>query len=86
MPTPRAVGGDGPLGPKDTWWSPRPAIARGGVSRAEGVVTRMLFGLFSSPHSILQSGGRNVLKPWIRFGWPAKSSETLLIAAGVSIL
>ena len=31
-------------------------------------------------------GGRNVLKPWMRLGCPAKSSDTLLITPGVSIL
>lgn len=56
------------------------------IVEPEGVVTRMLLGLFSRPHSIRYPGGRKVLKPWIRFGWPAKSSETLLMTPGVSIL
>lgn len=52
----------------------------------DGVVTRMLFGLFSKPHSIRYPGGRNVLKPWIKLGWPANNSETRLMTPGVSIL
>lgn len=52
----------------------------------EGVVTRMLFGLFSKPHSIRYPGGKNVLKPWMRLGWPANNSETRLITPGVSML
>lgn len=51
-----------------------------------GVVTRIVLGSFPAPHSILYPGGRKVLKPWIRFGWPANSSETRLITPGVSIL
>lgn len=27
-----------------------------------------------------------MLNPWIRLGWPAKSSETLLMTPGVSML
>lgn len=27
-----------------------------------------------------------MLKPWIKFGWPANNSETRLITPGVSIL
>lgn len=33
------------------------------IVEPDGVVTRMLLGLFSRPHSILYPGGRNVLKP-----------------------
>ncbi len=52
----------------------------------DGVVTRMLLGLFSSPHSILYPGGRKVLNPWMRLGWPANRSDTRLMTPGVSIL
>ena len=46
----------------------------------------MVFGSFPVPHSMRYPGGRKVLKPWIRFGCPAKSSETRLMTPGVSIL
>jgi WD repeat-containing protein 19 len=36
--------------------------------------------------SILYPGGRNVLKPRMRFGWPLKSSDTRRITPGVSIV
>jgi hypothetical protein len=51
-----------------------------------GVVTLMALGSPPVPHSILYPGGKNVLKPWIRFGLPAKSVETLSITPGVSML
>jgi len=51
-----------------------------------GVVALMALGSPSMPYSILYSGGKNVLKPWIRFGLPTKSGETLLITPGVSML
>jgi hypothetical protein len=51
-----------------------------------GVVALMALGSPPVPHSILYSGGKNVLKPWIRFGLPAKSVETLSITPGVSML
>lgn len=56
------------------------------IVEPDGVVTRILFGLFSKPHSILYPGGKKVLNPWIRFGCPANRSETRLITPGVSIL
>ena len=71
------------LGP--SCWVARPAPIEW-IVEPEGVVTRMLFGLFSRPHSMRYPGGRKVLNPWMRLGWPAKSSETLLMTPGVSIL
>ena len=43
---------------------------------------------FKSPSltSILNPGGRNVLKPTIKSGWPRNKFETLLITPGVSRL
>ncbi len=36
--------------------------------------------------SILYPGGKKVLKPTIKSGWPLKRLETLLMTPGVSIL
>ena len=36
--------------------------------------------------SILNPGGRKVLKPTIRSGWPRNKLDTLLMTPGVSIL
>ena len=52
-----------------------------------GVVTLMAWGSEGSvEHSILYPGGRKVLKPWIKFGWPENRVETRSMTPGVSML
>lgn len=52
-----------------------------------GVVTRIGFGSDGSKeHSILYPGGKNVLNPWIKLGWPLNNVETLSMTPGVSML
>lgn len=51
-----------------------------------GVVTVMTFPSLPLRHSIRYPGGRKVLKPWMRTGWPRKRLETRSMTPGVSIL
>lgn len=52
-----------------------------------GVVTVIGLGSEGSrEHSIRYPGGKNVLNPWIKLGWPLNNVETLSITPGVSIL